>query len=252
MRFFLPGCPARGCGSSPGARSASANVVSGIALIVVLLLAFPPTRRPWSPRARAPDRAARLVGYVLAQLVVSNVLVAREIVSRRSRVRTGVVGYRVQQPSDLTLTLMSNILALAPGTMPVDVTLDPPMLYVHFLLLSDVEDARRTIGRLERSSSRPSWRSTSANGRPRTNHDRVTFVVLIAAAVLFMVRLCIGPTLADRVIALNGLVLAGMGAIATQAVATGNGDFLPALVAIALVGPISTGMIARYMERNRE
>ena len=79
-----------------------------------------------------------------------------------------------------------------------------------------------------------------------------TFLVLLVAAALFTVRLCIGPTLADRVIALNGLVLAGMGAIATQAVATGNGDFLPALVAIALVGPISTGMIARYLERNRE
>ena len=80
----------------------------------------------------------------------------------------------------------------------------------------------------------------------------VTFVVLIVAAVLFTVRLCVGPTLADRVIALNGIVLAGMGAIANQAVVTGNGDFLPALVAIALVGPISTGMIARYLERNRE
>jgi multicomponent Na+:H+ antiporter subunit F len=80
----------------------------------------------------------------------------------------------------------------------------------------------------------------------------VIFVVLGIAAVLFTVRLCVGPTLADRVIALNGLVLVGMGAIATQAVATKNGDFLPALVAIALVGPISTGMIARYMERNRE
>jgi multicomponent Na+:H+ antiporter subunit F len=82
--------------------------------------------------------------------------------------------------------------------------------------------------------------------------SNVTFAVLAVAAVLFTVRLCIGPTLADRVLALNGLVLTGMGAIATQAVATGNGDFLPALVAIALVGPISTGMIARYMERHRE
>ena len=80
----------------------------------------------------------------------------------------------------------------------------------------------------------------------------VIFVILFLSAVLFTIRLCIGPTLADRVIALNGIVLTGMGAIATQAVATGNGDFLPALVAIALVGPISTGMIARYMERHRE
>jgi multisubunit Na+/H+ antiporter MnhF subunit len=80
----------------------------------------------------------------------------------------------------------------------------------------------------------------------------LTFVVLAAAAALFTVRLCMGPALSDRINALNGLVLAGMGAIATQAVATGNGDFLPALVAIALVGPISTGMIARYLERDRE
>jgi len=80
----------------------------------------------------------------------------------------------------------------------------------------------------------------------------VIFVILAVAAILFTLRLCAGPTLADRVIALNGIVLAGMGGIATQAVATGNGDFLPALVAIALVGPISTGMIAHYLERNRE
>lgn len=80
----------------------------------------------------------------------------------------------------------------------------------------------------------------------------VILVVLMIAGLLFLVRFCVGPSLADRVVALNGLVLVGMGAIATQAVATGNGDFLPALVAIALVGPISTGMIARYMERNRE
>jgi multicomponent Na+:H+ antiporter subunit F len=82
--------------------------------------------------------------------------------------------------------------------------------------------------------------------------NAATFVALAAAAVLFTVRMLIGPTLADRVIALNGLLLAGMGAIAAYAVETGNGAFLPALVAIALVGPISTGMIARYMERSNE
>jgi len=75
-----------------------------------------------------------------------------------------------------------------------------------------------------------------------------TFVILALAAALFMARLCIGPSLADRVVALNGLVLVGMGAIATDAVHTGVGSFLPTLVAIALVGPISTGMIARFIE----
>ena len=74
----------------------------------------------------------------------------------------------------------------------------------------------------------------------------------VVAAVLFAVRLCIGPSLTDRVVALNGLVLVGMGAIATHAAHTGVGSFLLTLVAVALVGPIGNGMIARFMEaRNR-
>ena len=75
-----------------------------------------------------------------------------------------------------------------------------------------------------------------------------TFVILAAAAGLFAFRLAAGPSLTDRVAALNGLVVVGMGAIATHAARTGVGSFLPTLVAIALVGPIGNGMIARYIE----
>jgi multicomponent Na+:H+ antiporter subunit F len=81
---------------------------------------------------------------------------------------------------------------------------------------------------------------------------QATFVILALAAGLFGYRLCAGPSLADRILALNGLVLVGMGAIATDAAHTGVGAFLPTLVAVALVGPISTGIIARFIEaRNR-
>lgn len=77
---------------------------------------------------------------------------------------------------------------------------------------------------------------------------RAIFVILAAAAAAFAYRLWVGPSLSDRIIALNGLVLVGMGAIASHAAITGNGAFLPALVALALVGPISNGMIARFIE----
>ena len=77
------------------------------------------------------------------------------------------------------------------------------------------------------------------------------FVILAVAWALFGYRLCAGPTLADRVIALNGLVVVGMAAIATHAAHTGLGAFLPTLVAVALVGPIGTAMIARFIEGPR-
>jgi multisubunit Na+/H+ antiporter MnhF subunit len=81
---------------------------------------------------------------------------------------------------------------------------------------------------------------------------QATFVILAVAGALFAYRLCIGPTLGDRVVAMNGLVIVGMGAIATQAAHSGLGSFLPTLVAVALVGPIGNGMIARFIEaRNR-
>ena len=80
---------------------------------------------------------------------------------------------------------------------------------------------------------------------------QATFVILAAAAALFAFRLAVGPSLADRVVALNGLIIVGMGAVATHAAHTGVGSFLPTLVAIALVGPISNGMIARYIESQR-
>jgi multicomponent Na+:H+ antiporter subunit E len=126
------------------------NVISGTAVALVLLVAFPP-RAGNGPTVRLrPLGLARLVGYVLVQLVVSNLLVAREIVSRRSRIRTGVIAHRLGQPSDAVLTVMANVIALSPGTMTVDVTSDPPVLYVHFLLVDDVDDARRAVARLER------------------------------------------------------------------------------------------------------
>jgi multicomponent Na+:H+ antiporter subunit E len=125
-----------------------ANVASGVLVAGALLVAFPPDAR----RTRGHIRllgALRLGGYVAGQLVTSNYLVAREILGWTSSVRTGVLAYDVQQPSDQVVTLMANVIALTPGTMTVEATRHPPVLYVHFLLLDDVEKARRAIARLE-------------------------------------------------------------------------------------------------------
>lgn len=81
---------------------------------------------------------------------------------------------------------------------------------------------------------------------------QITFVVLALAGAGFLLRLRVGPTLADRVTAMNGVVLVLMGALATYSAHSGNGAFLPTLIVIVLVGPISNGMIARYIEGRAE
>lgn len=141
-----------------------ANVASGIVVAAGLLVAFPPHRPAVSGPTISPVGTARLILYVLGQLVPSNVLVTREIVCRRSRIQTGVLAYPLEQPSEAVLSLMAHVIALTPGTMTVEATSDPPVLYVHFLLLDDLAKARRTVARLERLA-------VAALGRPRSQGE---------------------------------------------------------------------------------
>lgn len=126
-----------------------ANVLSGIAVAAVLLTAFPLERTTASTIRPNPLGVARLLMYIVGQLVTSNVLVAREILARESKVRTGVLAYRVRHPSDEVIAFIANIIGLTPGTMTVEATREPAVVYVHFLLLDDLEEARHAIARLE-------------------------------------------------------------------------------------------------------
>lgn len=77
---------------------------------------------------------------------------------------------------------------------------------------------------------------------------QASYVVLCLAGVGFGFRLLKGPTMADRVIGLNGLLVVGMSAIAALVVDTGNGSFLPVLVVVSVVGFVGTAMVALYIE----
>ncbi|HEX7131410.1 MAG TPA: monovalent cation/H+ antiporter complex subunit F [Iamia sp.] len=76
--------------------------------------------------------------------------------------------------------------------------------------------------------------------------------VLLLAFALFGVRMAKGPTLADRVIALDGMLVAGIGVLLANAMDTGRGAFLQVAVLLALVGFISTAVIARFIEGRGE
>ncbi len=80
----------------------------------------------------------------------------------------------------------------------------------------------------------------------------VTYAVLVLAFALFGVRMAKGPTLADRVIALDGMLVAGIGVLLVNAMDTGRGAFLQVAVLLTLVGFISTSVIARFIEGRGE
>ncbi len=123
-----------------------ANILGGLA-VAALLIAVAPDDWPAFRRARLrPVAIARFVGYLLVEVVRANVALTREVLTPGSGITTGVVAVPLPGCSDALVTLVTNAIAITPGTMPVELDRDPTtVLYVHVLLLGDVEEVRREI-----------------------------------------------------------------------------------------------------------
>lgn len=77
------------------------------------------------------------------------------------------------------------------------------------------------------------------------------FVLLCAAMLLAFVRLVRGPSVADRVVALDLLAIISVGAIIVYGVATDLPVFFDAAIVLAMVGFAGTIAFAKYLERRR-
>jgi multicomponent Na+:H+ antiporter subunit F len=64
-----------------------------------------------------------------------------------------------------------------------------------------------------------------------------------------LLRLVLGPTVPDRIIALDTLLQLVVAGVAVGAALTGDGYFLAVLLAVTLLGFVGTVTVARYVER---
>ena len=126
-----------------------ANVLSGTAAAVALLIAFPARRADHGDVRLNPYGMARLAAYVVVQLLKSNVVMTANILRPPKPAMPGVLKHSLVHPTDEVITVVSSIIALSPGTMTVDVAPDSSAIYVHFFHLDDVAKARQAIAHLE-------------------------------------------------------------------------------------------------------
>ena len=75
----------------------------------------------------------------------------------------------------------------------------------------------------------------------------VSLVLLGLALLASLVRIVIGPSLADRVLALDLLTVVAMGFVGAIAVRTGLWLYLDIAIALALLGFLATVALARYI-----
>ena len=73
-------------------------------------------------------------------------------------------------------------------------------------------------------------------------------LALAVAALLAMARAVRGPTLADRIVALDLVLLLLAGGVAAHGARSGTELFVPALIVVALVAFVSTVVVARFIE----
>ena len=165
-----------------------------------------------------PVAVARLAWHMVVRIVGPNVMLTREVLAPTDRLRTAVIGVPLPGCSDELLTLVSNLVALSPGTMPLELTHGPTVLYVHVLHLRDLEATRRDIFHLTDLTVRRvrlgGVRRRAGRVPPRSGVVviSVIYVVLGLAAALFAYRLLRGLPSPTVLIGIDGMIATGIGA----------------------------------------
>ncbi len=77
----------------------------------------------------------------------------------------------------------------------------------------------------------------------------IALFILGIAALLLMIRLLTTRTLADRMIALDALLLTVVAGIAVQAARTGSHTYFDVMVVTALLAFVGTALTARYISK---
>jgi multicomponent Na+:H+ antiporter subunit F len=75
-----------------------------------------------------------------------------------------------------------------------------------------------------------------------------SFTLIALGSLATLIRMLLGPTLADRIVATDLLLTLLMGGAAVESARTGEQVYLVVMVVIAVVGFLGTSFVARYME----
>jgi multicomponent Na+:H+ antiporter subunit F len=80
----------------------------------------------------------------------------------------------------------------------------------------------------------------------------IAAVLLVIAAIVTVVRVVRGPSVADRMVALDTLLFIGVGGLGVYIVRTGDTTYITVLVVAVLTAFLSTVIVARYIEAETE
>lgn len=84
-------------------------------------------------------RIASFTVYFAKEFVLANLIVLWEILTPRPRARPAIIELPLRCRRPVEVVSMGNLISLTPGTLTLEVALDPPTLYVHGMFAGDPE-----------------------------------------------------------------------------------------------------------------
>jgi len=117
------------------------SVVMG-GLVAVLVPIWTARFWPDRPLLRKPLKAFGFFFLVCRDIVVANLVVARQVLGPLDRIRPGFVEVPLDLDDPFIATILGGIVTLTPGTVSIDIDMERRILHVHAL---DVPDAQALI-----------------------------------------------------------------------------------------------------------
>lgn len=117
------------------------NIVVGIllAVLVLRLLGTSPGEVTWRRMPMAVFASARYIVWLMWELLVSGVQVARIVLDPKLPINPGIVAIPTRCVTDLSRALSAHAITLTPGEMVVEVSIDGVM-YTHMLDTANADE----------------------------------------------------------------------------------------------------------------
>jgi len=123
---------------------AAGHLVLG--LILAILIPFL-TSSYWPEKVRisSPAKLLKFLVVVIWDIVISNLVVAKLILSGNDRLRPAFLPIVLDIQTSLGISILANTISLTPGTVSCDLSEDRQYLLVHSLHVEDVEHTIKQI-----------------------------------------------------------------------------------------------------------
>lgn len=151
------------------------NLVNGLLIGLAVTLVFPLPALDFAGFPR-PHRVAWVIICFLRDLVHASVQVIALVVTRRA-FRNAVIEVQLRSRSDLYLTITAELVALVPGSVPVDARRSTSTLYVHLLDVGgpgNIEHSRQDVLNVEERVVRALGSRAEIADLERKKHEEET------------------------------------------------------------------------------